>query len=291
MADNLLLSSFTRRKIDTYKTKPSQALLLVGKKGSQKTQLAHYLAASLLETTEEKLVSNPNFTYIHKKDGQQNITIGEIRDLKSSIKLKSHRKGEVKRVVFIEDAGYLNQEAQNSLLKALEEPSSGTFYILTASSISSLLLTIISRCLVIKVQPITLKEASDYYSTNKFQDVESAWHLSEGEAGLLNELINEASHDLKSSISNAKEFLKMPRYSRFVMLDKLTSNKEEALDFLDALSKLIRALYVNSAATDNTNLSKKLLVNAKLLIEAKAALNGNVNSRLCLLNLAINLTI
>jgi hypothetical protein len=49
-------------------------------------------------------------------------------------------------VVYIANADLLNSESQNTLLKNLEEPGPGCYFILTTAKPSALLPTIISRC-------------------------------------------------------------------------------------------------------------------------------------------------
>ncbi len=49
------------------------------------------------------------------------------------------------RVIYISDAGSMTAQAQNALLKKLEEPPAGNFFILTTKKKNSLLPTIISR--------------------------------------------------------------------------------------------------------------------------------------------------
>lgn len=291
MTQSSLLNPSTQDKLDLYLAKPAQALILVGKSGSHKTATARQLSSTLLDVAVSKLDSNPNFIHIAKKSGQQNITIDDIRALKTSIKLKSHLPGAIKRVIFIEDANFLNQEAQNTLLKVLEEPASGSYYILTASTTSALLPTIVSRCAVIKVRPISLELALSFYKDSEPADIKSSWYISEGEAELLKELLLDPAHSLRENINKAKDFLRMTKYNRFLELDKFGAGKDETIDFIDALSKVARALYISSVNSGDAVLSKRTLASAKLLLDTKNALASNANSRLCMLNLVYSLTI
>ena len=58
------------------------------------------------------------------------------------------------RVCIIHDAEKMTKEAANSLLKLLEEPPAGFYFILLASSTHALLSTILSRCLTIAFLPL-----------------------------------------------------------------------------------------------------------------------------------------
>lgn len=78
-----------------------------------------------------------------RPDGRQ-IKIAQIRDL---IRVVAFPPIEANvRVVIIEPADALGEEAANALLKTLEEPSSHTRFILVSSSPDALLITIRSRC-------------------------------------------------------------------------------------------------------------------------------------------------
>ncbi len=58
----------------------------------------------------------------------------------------------------IEQANFLTTEAQNALLKTLEEPPPNTILILTANTSSYFLPTILSRCLITHIQPQNKKD-------------------------------------------------------------------------------------------------------------------------------------
>lgn len=57
------------------------------------------------------------------------------------------------RVILIENAERMTPQAQNCLLKTLEEAEESTFFLLTADVESAILPTIRSRCRVIRMQP------------------------------------------------------------------------------------------------------------------------------------------
>lgn len=58
------------------------------------------------------------------------------------------------RVFIIEEAHRMNPPAQNALLKTLEEPPLGTFFILISDRPDDLLETITSRCRVVHLEPV-----------------------------------------------------------------------------------------------------------------------------------------
>ena len=81
------------------------------------------------------------------------IKINSIRDIKKFLSLNYNDVGY--RLVLISDAHLMNDEAQNALLKNLEEPPEKVIFILTTSNVSKLRQTIISRCWRINFDPLT----------------------------------------------------------------------------------------------------------------------------------------
>jgi DNA polymerase-3 subunit delta' len=72
------------------------------------------------------------------------VRIGQIRAVQQALRLRSHEGGY--RAAVIADAEWLNQEAQNALLRLLEEPPPRTALLLVAATASGLLATVRSRC-------------------------------------------------------------------------------------------------------------------------------------------------
>lgn len=82
-----------------------------------------------------------------KKAGKAKATqirIDQIRELENFVFVGSHRHGN--RVVLIDPADLVNVSAANSLLKILEEPTIGLYFIIVSSKWRSLLPTLRSRC-------------------------------------------------------------------------------------------------------------------------------------------------
>jgi len=84
------------------------------------------------------------------------ISIDQIRALKRTASMSTlENKG---RVVIISDAHRMTVEAANSLLKILEEPHEGMTIILTSSQHNLLLPTIISRCQLLRFEPLSWQD-------------------------------------------------------------------------------------------------------------------------------------
>ena len=81
-----------------------------------------------------------------------NIKINSVRDIKQFLSMNYDESGY--RFILISDAHLMKEEAQNSLLKSLEEPPEKVIFILTSSMISKLKPTILSRCWKINFDPL-----------------------------------------------------------------------------------------------------------------------------------------
>src|SRR5688572_8756484 len=98
------------------------------------------------------------------KQNVQSIGIDDIKFMQKKIFLKPLRSGN--KAIVLEDAQLLTTEAQNALLKVLEEPPQKTLIFLSAATDETFLPTILSRCFVINLgetnQTMTEKEKKDF---------------------------------------------------------------------------------------------------------------------------------
>ncbi len=79
------------------------------------------------------------------------VKIDQIREIKKEMSLKPRRDGGF-RVTIIEGAEKMTTEAQNSLLKLLEEPPDRAVFVLVSQNPSGLLPTVRSRCQVVRLR-------------------------------------------------------------------------------------------------------------------------------------------
>jgi len=86
---------------------------------------------------------HPDLLWVERGADDTRVRIGQIRALQSALRLRVAEGG--RRVGVIADAEWLNQEAQNALLRILEEPPPATLIVLVARSAAGLLATVRSR--------------------------------------------------------------------------------------------------------------------------------------------------
>lgn len=87
---------------------------------------------------------HPDLFWIDRGVNSTRVRIDQVRELQVALRFGSHEGG--RRVAVIADAEWLNIEAQNALLRLLEEPPDRTTLILATASAAGLLATIRSRC-------------------------------------------------------------------------------------------------------------------------------------------------
>jgi DNA polymerase-3 subunit delta' len=88
---------------------------------------------------------HPDLLWIERGEEKTRVTIKQVRALQDVFRLKGSGSG--RRAAVVADAEWLNQEAQNALLRTIEEPPPRTTFVLVCASPAGLLATVRSRCL------------------------------------------------------------------------------------------------------------------------------------------------
>ena len=154
----------------------NHAVLISGEAGTGKWTLAKGLAAALLcrgegpkpcgkcrACQQMEDLAHPDLIVLEKgkhlkreDEGKRNITIGDIREM--ILLTAQHGLEGNRRVVLIRHAEDMLDPAQNALLKILEEPPEGTFFLMTTKQPGMILPTVVSRCRPLKIRPWTEAE-------------------------------------------------------------------------------------------------------------------------------------
>ncbi len=143
--------------------KLTNSYIIEGLDGSGKTLMANYFAKSLLCENfidapcnecdnclnfEKKNIPDVNYIYSKKSS----LSVEEVRNnILDSVFIKPQSQ---KYKIYIIEANEITIQAQNSLLKTIEEPPSYAIFIFMTSKISLFLPTILSRCTLFKTQYI-----------------------------------------------------------------------------------------------------------------------------------------
>jgi len=291
MNNELLIHPSTAHSLESYLKNPGQAVALVGPEGSGKSVLARFLAEKILNISSETAINNGRLFIVEPEDGKEEISIDAVRKLISRLSLKVSKSGE-RRVVLIPEANRLGGEAQNALLKTIEEPDSSTLFILTMPTLNSVAKTITSRLEKIEVHPVGLEQSLEYYKKpHKEKDVTSAWQLSKGYAGLFSRLLSDEAEPLKLSISDAKKFLTLNRYDRLLFLEAFNKDRNVLSDFLSGLSRVLEAVNHSYIARGELEQARRLVKARKELMGIRKKLAANASLKFATLHLVNNLKV
>ena len=145
----------------------SHAYIFSGESGSGKMMLAEAFASMLLcenPSNEDSCGqchsckqaigrNNPDIIYITHDEDKKNIGVDIIREkINNDIILKPY--ASKYKVYIVDEAERMNPQAQNALLKTIEEPPAYAVLILLTSNHNGLLQTILSRCVTVQMKPI-----------------------------------------------------------------------------------------------------------------------------------------
>ena len=87
-----------------------------------------------------------------KKEARESMVIDQVRRLQGFLGAQAMAGG--RKLVLLEEAHALTEEAQNALLKTLEEPPRGSLIVLVCHNASKLQLTVRSRCQRVAFAPL-----------------------------------------------------------------------------------------------------------------------------------------
>ncbi len=163
--ENIIGQEFAKKYLinSIKKDKLNHAYMFEGIEGVGKKLVAQELSKILLNM--DNLENSPDYINIYQ-DGSS-IKIAQIRKLQTDIIVKPHSKY---KIYIINEAQTMTVEAQNALLKTLEEPPEYVIIIMITNNKESLLDTIKSRCDIIKFSPIALVDLTNYLIKNEIDE-------------------------------------------------------------------------------------------------------------------------
>lgn len=277
-----------KRAVD--ENKVSHSYMFVGIEGIGKQMIAKEFAQIVLCTNEEEKGchqckscvefmshNHPDFLYL-EPDGSS-IKIEQIRYLQRKIQEKPIISN--KKVYIINDADKMTAEAQNCLLKTLEEPPEYSTIILVGSNENAFLNTIKSRCMKISFQPIETKYIKQYMEetygmTNISQNMLDAFQGSIGKAIILKD-----KKEQYESIEGMIEKLDKTDMTELIKLgEPLYQSKDEIMNILDYINIILLKLSKENAQYANC---------IDIIENTKKRLNQNANYDMCIDNMIFNM--
>lgn len=288
--DNLVLHDAVARALQGLMNRPAHAVLIVGATGSGKAVLAWHLSARLLQVSTDNVKKYPYITSIAPIDGKA-IPIESIRELQHFLALKIPGTSQIARIVIIEDAQLLTLEAQNALLKTLEEPPADTVIVLTATTTEALLPTIQSRVRVMQALPPAANLLKQHFTAQGFleTDVDKALMLSGGMPGLAKALLtDQTGHPLYEATVQARSLLQASAYERLVLVDGLSKQKQQSQYIVYILGEMARMALLRSTESSSKAAERWQKV-LRASFAAQQQLRTNAQPKLVLINLMLEL--
>ena len=295
--------------------KVSHSYIFTGEPGSGKKLLAGTFAAALQCESGEaepcmtcdscKKVIGKNhpdiITVTHEKPGS--ISIDEVREqVVHDVDIKPYCSPY--KIYIIPDAEMMTVQAQNAILKTIEEPPEYAVIILLTSNIDSLLPTIRSRCVRLDLKVVDDGLVKEYLMEHLHvpdYQAEIDASFAQGSIGKAQEAAT--SEEFSKMTENALKILKyvntMQTYELTDVLRALSDEKQHISDYLDIFQFWFRDVLMFKATQEVDNLvfkqeinyikeqaSQRSYENLEKILEAlektKVRLRANVNFELAL---------
>ena len=248
--------------------KISHAYILHGEEGMGKKTLALAFAKTLQCTLRTYYPCNtcksckqtdsknqPDILWItHEK---ASIGVDDIRtQVNADIQIKPYQSPY--KIYIIDDADKMTENAQNALLKTIEEPPEYAIVLLLACSTQNLLPTILSRCVVLDLKPIDKRLVKEYLM-NKLQIPDYVAEIAaDFSGGNIGKAIKYASSDdfesKKEEIFHILRYIDdMEIHEIITGIKTISENKTSVNDYIDLMMLWFRDVLMLKA-TNNPNL-------------------------------------
>jgi len=259
--------------VDSLTKKLPQSLLIISEVGLDVERIIKKII---------KAYPKSEISQIEPEANKQQIGIDQIRELIKSVRTYAVNK----RIIIVQPAEKMTEEAQNALLKLLEEPSDNTHLILIASDKTDILPTILSRCQIItlhrtsRTQDIALLKNTPLDDQQKQQIL----FLATGRPALIRRLsTNKKLFDEYLELATDAKTIIIPKatYEAMKTAQKYAKNRLEALQLIDVLSTMIYFQLKNQGS------SQSLLDVLERAKQAERSIRANGNLKLAMLQLVV----
>jgi len=211
----------------------SHAYLFVGQAQLGKKTLAIEFVKRLLvdENIQEK--QHPDFIFVEPKGDE--IQISQIREFIRRLSFKPLISPF--KAAIIDQAHCMNQEAQNCLLKTLEEPKGRAVLILITEHPETLFPTILSRCEIIKFYPVRKIEIKKYLERQGIpsKEIEELIRSCMGRPGAVIDLISDPQklENQRRAVKDLIKFSNSELSTRFQYVKDLSQAPQNLREILD----------------------------------------------------------
>lgn len=270
--------------------KISHAYIINGEKGMGKKTLAKAFAMTLLceASGQEPCMkchsciqaltdNNPDIIYV-KHEKPNLISVDEIRNqLVNDVDLKPY--SYKYKVYIIEDAQLMNVQAQNAMLKTIEEPPEYAVIMLLTTNMELMLQTVLSRCVTLNMQSLK-KEIIKQYLMKKEKVVdyqaEIAASFAGGNLGKAISLVSSAEFsEMLEEVTQLMRYIKdMQAYEVVAAVKRAADYKYTFNDYIDLMILWFRDVLLYKASMNVNDLIFKSELKTIKQHAANSSYNG-----------------
>lgn len=268
------------------------AYLILAPDGAGKKSLARLMCAAFLCREADKPCLQCNecrraLTGAHAdihvlRPSKKSISVQEIRTFSEEAALSSYEGG--RRMFVIEQADTMTVQAQNALLKTLEEPEEGTVFLLLAQNAQQMLSTVRSRCCPVRIPEFTAEEIERQLRLHGAAP-EEARRAAAGSMGVIGRAVALlGSKEYEAQFAAAQEILRMCREGAAPaqVSALLNAQKERIAPLLELLCSLLSQQLSQQPSAET-------LARLYAAEQMQLQLKGNINFALAADMLAISL--
>lgn len=251
----------------------SHAYIIDGKEKTGKKMIANAFAKLLLCQNPQdepcqkcsscisiETGNNPDF-FIVKPD-KNSLGIAEIRE--KVIKNIETKPFKYKYKIFIIYAYNITVQAQNAMLKTIEEPPEFAIFILITQNYNRFLETIISRCILFKLKPISINIIEQFLMKNNVDLIKSKLYASYSKGSIGKALEVSLSNDFIAFrgdiINNIKNLENMNLIQMYTFIEKLEEDKKNIQKVLDIFLSIYRDALIYRKSFDKKMIIQKDIV-------------------------------
>lgn len=273
----IILGTTNIEKLDLLTKKKPQSILIYSKRG-----LGVNIASSYYAKKIKGIVNNIYPTDI---DGNTDIKRGTIKISQIRDLIKHSQNFSKENVItIINYADKMQESAQNSFLKLLEEPIENHYIVLTSENKGALLNTILSRVQEIELKAPSKLEFDKLFDIEKTKDEKKNQQIkfiANNRPYKLIELKDEdnLNHNL-GIFMDARKFINEITVDSFKLIKKYSEKKEDLLELLDAILIILNSLMIKKPSRE---LSDKIL----LCVDVIKKIENQKNAKIQLLRLMI----
>lgn len=249
--------------------KVSHAYILAGEKGAGKRLLANIFASTLQcekgsiqpcgtckSCMQVEGGNQPDIIYVtHEK---ASLGVDDIRQqVNNDVAIKPY--SSVRKIYIIPDGEKMTEQAQNALLKTIEEPPEYAVFLLLTENVNTFLPTILSRCVTLQLKPVDAKLIKKFL----MERMQIPDYLAELSAAFSQGNVGKAIR-----YASSEEFIEMKRdtihvlthvddmknYEIMQFIKKMAENKGDVEDYLDLMLLWYRDVLMFKVTQDTNGL-------------------------------------